>query len=225
MAKREDIEYAVSITRVVQAPRQTLETFGTTTIRYYLVSELMDAVGKVRIREGKVYSERPQIITPNAYASALLEGFGEHAQAYAEWLREHGELLKIMRYGLQFRKNELHTETVSEVLDDVCGRVRQQVETANEPLTAVIVGADELWEVSLLKFLVDFIGRSAPRNLRDLQAREQEEGRGERREIELAFRQAAEDPARIAALGELLQRRGLFEAYEDRFYALVRRPK
>lgn len=67
-------------------PKRHLETFGNTIINYYLVSELMDAVGKVRVREGRMQALRPQIITPSAYSSTLLEGFGEQAQKYLEWL-------------------------------------------------------------------------------------------------------------------------------------------
>ena len=74
MGKEEDIWYAVNVTRVVVPPQRSLETFGTTTIQYQLLSELMDEVNKVRIRQGTVYAERPQIITPNHFASLLLDG-------------------------------------------------------------------------------------------------------------------------------------------------------
>ncbi len=225
MGKEEDFQYAVRRTRLILPPRQTLQTFGTTTLRYHLLSELMDNVGQVRVRAGKVYSERPQIINPFALADQMLNGFGEQAQHYAEFLREHGDLVRIMRYGLQFRKDEVSAEIVHEPLDDLANRLRARVEGENDPLTAVIVGADELWEVSLLKFLVDYIERSLPTNISELQERERAERPDPRREIEDEFQRAAVDASRIKALGQLLQRRGLFEQYEDRFYALVRRAR
>jgi len=64
MGKKEDFDYAMNVTRIVMAPQSTIETFGTTTVNYMLISELMDQVNTVRVREGKMYSERPQIITP-----------------------------------------------------------------------------------------------------------------------------------------------------------------
>ena len=50
MGQIEDIAYAVQITEVARAPKEILETFGATRIRFHLVSELMDAVGQVRVR-------------------------------------------------------------------------------------------------------------------------------------------------------------------------------
>ena len=223
MGQEDDFQYAVRLTRVVLAPRQTLETFGTTTIRYFLVSELMDQPNAVRIREGKVYSERPQIITPNALADQMLNGFGESAQRYVDWLREHGEMMRILRYGLQFRKDEITSEVVHEPVEALLERVQLQVTQGKDPLAAVLFGADEMWEVSLLKFLVDYIERSAPGNFKAIQDKARSESLAVRREIEQEFMAAAVNPRQIRALGVKLQRLGMFEEYEDRFYTLLRR--
>src|SRR5210317_41201 len=104
MPAEHDFWYAVNLTKVVLPPRQTLETFGASTIRYHIVSELLDDVDRVRIRTGKVFSERPQIITPGNFAQQLLDGFGDQAKEYAEWLMQHNEMVNILKYGLQFRK-------------------------------------------------------------------------------------------------------------------------
>ncbi len=227
MGKPEDIWYAVNTTRVILAPRQTLETFGATTIRYHIISELMDEANKVRVREGKVVSERPQIITPRQIASQLLEGFGDQAREYAEWLQSHNEIVRILRYGLQFRKDEISQEVVSDSIDAVSERVTDTVGAGQDPLTTVLVGADEMWEVSLLKFLVDYIEHSAPGNIQDINQRAREEAyyrnAQARQEIEDDFRRAAVDPSYVKPLGAKLRRNGIFEQYEDRFYALVRR--
>jgi hypothetical protein len=42
-----------------------------------------------------------------------------------------------------------------------------------------------------------------------------------RREIEELFLAASRDASRIGALGKKLQHYGLFEEYQDRFFALV----
>lgn len=227
MGKPEDIWYAVNTTRVILAPRQTLETFGATTIRYHLISELMDEANKVRVREGKVVSERPQIITPRQMASQLLDGFGDQAREYAEWLQSHNEMVRILRYGLQFRKDEISQEIVSDSIDAVSERVTDTVSGGQDPLTTVLIGADEMWEVSLLKFLVDYIEHSAPGNIQDISQRAREEAyyrnAQARQEIEDDFRRAAVDPSHVKPLGAKLRRNGIFEQYEDRFYALVRR--
>ena len=79
-----DFWYAVNNTEVVLAPRRHLETFGNTLINYHMVSELMDNVGQVRVREGRMQALRPQIVTPSAYSSMILEGFGEQAEKYLD---------------------------------------------------------------------------------------------------------------------------------------------
>ena len=40
--------------------------------------------------------------------------------------------------------------------------------------------------------------------------------------IDVAFLEASRDPSRINDLAEMLKRNGLWEKYEDRFFALVK---
>ena len=233
MGKQEDIWYAVNITKVVHSPQQTLETFGTTIIRYHFLSELMDEVNKVRLREGSVYSERPQIITPSHFASQLLDGFGDKAQEYAEWLLSHGEMVRILKYGLHFRKGKIAEELISGSIEGVADKIKDKVMSRDDNFSAVVIGADELWEVSLLKFIVDYLQKSAPLNLEDLakQANRLSIGAASnsirdqsiREKIETEFEAAALDRSRLEGLGRRLQEYGLFEDYEDKFYELVRR--
>ena len=84
-----DFWYAVHNTHILLSPTSSLETFGSTTLNYHLVTEQMDSVQKIRIREGRVKAFRPEIMTPNSFLDALLEGFGEEANAYGDWLRKH----------------------------------------------------------------------------------------------------------------------------------------
>ena len=233
MGKHEDIWYAVNITKVIHSPRQTLETFGTTTIRYHFLSELMDQVNKVRVREGSVYSERPQIITPSHFTSQLLDGFSEKAQEYAEWLMNQGEMVRILKYGLHFRKDKIAEELIAGSIEDVADSIKDKVITKDDNFSAVVIGADELWEVSLLKFVVDYLQKSAPSNLQDLakQANTVSIGtsarsirdQSARERIDAEFEAAVHDRSRIEGLGKLLQKYRLFEEYEDKFYSLVRR--
>jgi len=233
MGRQEDIWYAVNITKVVYSPQQTLETFGTTTIRYHFLSELMDEVNKVRLREGSVYSERPQIITPSNFASQLLEGFDDKAQEYADWLLSHGEMVRILKYGLHFRKDKIAEQLISGAIVDVADSIRDKIVAKEDDFSAVVIGADELWEVSLLKFIVDYLQQSASSNIAELtrsantiniggsasSIREQ----SLRERIEAEFDAATKDRSRIEKLGNLLQEHGLFEEYEDKFYNLVQK--
>ena len=65
---RDDFDYAIENTHVIVAPEQKIATFGSTSFNFYLISELMDRVNQVRIRNGKIHAERPQILTRNIIA-------------------------------------------------------------------------------------------------------------------------------------------------------------
>jgi hypothetical protein len=131
----------------------------------------MDHVDQVRIRNGKIHAERPQILTPEHYSNLLLEGFGEKAQHYVDQLRERLRNIAVLRYGFQFRKTDVTEETLRDSIDAVINRTKRHVENANEPLSAVIQGVDDAWEVCLLKFTIDMIERSSGGNIGDFRKR------------------------------------------------------
>jgi hypothetical protein len=131
----------------------------------------MDRVDQVRVRNGRIHAERPQILTPEHFSRLLLEGFGEKAQHYADQLREYARNIAVLRYGFQFRKTNVTEETIRDSIDAVIARTKHRVENAEEPLSAIIQGVDDAWEVCLLKFTIDMIERSAGGNLGDFRKR------------------------------------------------------
>ena len=168
---QDNFDYAIENTHVIVAPERQIATFGNTSFNFYLISELMDRVDRVRVRNGKLHAERPQILTPDHYTRLLLEGFGEQAQHYADQLRHSLRNIAVLRYGFQFRKTDVTEEMSRDSLDTVINRTRQRVEDGNEPLSAVIQGVDDAWEVCLLKFTIDMIERSSGGNLGDFRKR------------------------------------------------------
>ena len=168
---RDDFDYALENTRVILAPDRQIATFGSTSFNFYLISELMDRVNQVRIRNGKIQAERPQILTPEHYCRLLLEGFGEQAQRFVDQMREHARNIAVLRYGFQFRKTDVIEETLRDSIDAVINRTKRRVESENEPLSAIIQGVDDAWEVCLLKFTIDLIERSSGGNLGDFRKR------------------------------------------------------
>src|SRR2546427_8345352 len=169
--KKDDFDYAIENTQVILAPERQIATFGTTSFHFYLISELMDRVDQVRIRNGKIHAERPQILTPEHYCRLLLEGFGEKAERYIEQLREHARNIAVLRYGFQLRKTDLSEQTLRDSIDTVINRIRRKVESEDEPLSAIIQGVDDAWEVCLLKFTIDLVERSSGGNLGDFRKR------------------------------------------------------
>ena len=168
---KDNFDYAIENTQVILAPEQQIATFGSTSFNFYLISELMDRVDQVRVRNGKIHAERPQILAPEHFSRLLLEGFGEKAQRYADQLRENLRNMAVLRYGFQFRKTDVTEETLRDSMDAVVTRTKRNVENANEPLSAVIQGVDDAWEVCLLKFTIDMIERSSGGNIGDFRKR------------------------------------------------------
>jgi len=225
MSLDDNIWYAVNQTRIITEPKQTIETFGVTRIRYYIVSEVMDRPNQVKIHEGIISSEKPSIITPQHFAQQVLDGFGEKAREYADWLSHNGEFIKIVQYGLQIKKEEIKEETVSGTLDEVIGRVMDAASNSRD-MSTIIQGVENMWEVSLMKFMEYFIARSVNKNFNELQSHQQVlQDQAEKdaiNAIEDEFYNARGHKQKIIDLGSRLQDMGIFARYEDRFYALLR---
>lgn len=214
-----DFWYAVHNTAIVVPPERRLETFGATIIDYRLVTEPMDTVGQVRIRTGRLHAHRPEIITPGDFFRAALEGFeSAEAERYLDWLRQHESDLLILKYGFHIRKDAHTEELLRDNVEAVVERIRAELRERPQPFGALLVGVDDPWEVCLIKLIVDMVQRSAPGHARELRA----DPHGYRREIEEEFRAAARDPELIPRLADKLRKHGLFEAYQDRFFSLVR---
>ena len=171
MLNEDTFQYAIENTQVIMAPQRRIETFGTTSFRFFLVTELMDDASQVRVRDGHLHAERPQIITPGHYHRMLAEGFGEKAEEFVRWMQDNAQHLAVMKYGFQFRKTDVSENVVHSPVEDVLARLRENVDKAEDPLSAIIVGVDEGWEVCLLKFATDMIQDSAGSNFDDYRKR------------------------------------------------------
>jgi len=214
-----DFWYAINNTEVLVHPRNPLETFGTTTLHYHLVAEMMDSVNQIRVREGKIHAFRPQILTPDVLGQTMLEGFSEEqAEHYLSWLRQNEENLVLLKYGFSVRKESINEHIITDAVENVIDRVRTDVEQSIHPMHAMIRGVDEPWEVCLLQLLVDVVQQSARTNAQNLRADPQ----GVRHRIDRMFREASRNPEHIPALSKALEQAHLFKEYEERFFALVR---
>jgi hypothetical protein len=223
-----DFWYAVHNTKIVRGPSRALETFGATRINYRHLAELPDDPRKIRIREGRLEAHKPAIITPEEYAESQMDGFGEEARKYLDFLKANRDNIRILQYGFQLRQEAFSEQVVTDTLDAVTARVVADVEATNDDFAAVIQGVDEPWDVSLVHFFWLHVNASAPVNVREFEAARQREmedstPRAVREEVEAAFAKAQENPALVHELGALLQRKGVFDRYQDRFFRLVRR--
>lgn len=218
-------------TVVVKMPRQSLASFGTTVVTYNMVTrplyEALDA-DKSReesvLRRGTVKAERPQIVTPQYLARS--EGFGPEAE---EFMRE------LIRQGqaddpgiLYTYSNELtQTEIVANRPEEVTKRIGEEIDRESRALEAVILGVDELWDVSLMKFIFDLTNTSAPANVSDFAS----SGRlrvdnGVPMDVHMRigemFLQLQNGDIDPSVLHQELEAWQIFDEYQDRFFQALK---
>jgi hypothetical protein len=220
--KQFDFWYAVNNTELISAPTGQLETFGDTVVNYYLVCQQMDSIDKVVVREGHLKALKPAIITPHSLGQVDVGDLGAEAQQYADWLKRHANDLRILQYGFMLQKQELKEYTVTDHLDNVLDRVKSDVASMDDPLSAILVGVDDPWQVCLMKLMVELVQHSAKSNIQDFQQQSLDLKKRQIENIDQAFLEASRDPSRINALADMLKLNNLWEKYEDRFFALVK---
>jgi len=224
----ERIREAVRHTETLRLPKQSLATFGTTNIYYYLVTEpaykeLVANVTETVIREGRVIAQRPRVVTP--YYLSHLQGFSAEARRYFDTLtKQHGANAPGLIYSYRNEPKEL--SIVSDSLRSVVAKLNAEIDKQGDPLTSIIKGEDDLWDVSLLKFIYEITRSSIEDNLWQLGTRGllNVDSSGvpadARVRIEELFRKVTTGQIEPRELKEELDRWDLFPQYEDRFFAL-----
>lgn len=170
MIKADDFNYAMENTRVVIAPSSTIETYGQTSFRFRLVTEPMDEIGSVRLRRGIIHAERPRILAPHYVSKLLLEGFGERAKGFAEWMEEQNNF-HILKYGFSLKKTDLSEILLKEPKETLLERLEEEIRRDDDPMDTLIEGIDDAWEVCLMKFTMDLMQRSAGGNIAEWKRR------------------------------------------------------
>ncbi len=227
----ERIQNAIKQTEVLRPPKQHLSTFGTTNVYYYMVTEpsyteVTKETAETVVREGRVVAERPKIVTP--YYLQHLEGFSGDARRYFEALiSEHGANAPGLFYSYKNEPKELNI--VSDNLLSVVDKLNEKIDKRGDALAAIVRGVDELWDVSILKFIYEITRSSVKDNLMQMGARGllDVDASGVPAEVRMRlnglFNLVERGELEPRKLKEELDRWGLFELYEDRFLAIFKR--
>lgn len=223
MEADEKIKSAIENTLVLRPPKQQLATFGITNVYYYMITELMHEVNVVR--EGRVIAARPKIVTPTYLIN--VEGFSGPARRFIQMAAEQNPHEPGILYSYKNETGEMNI--VSEPLGNILDNINRRIDNRNDPLSAIIKGVEELWDVSLMKFTFELTRTSAYRNLSEfygrgrLAADNQGVPRDARENIEELFEMAGKDPTYAPELVSELHRWNLWSAYQDRFLNLFKR--
>ena len=231
------IRHAVEHTEILRAPKQSLYTFGTTNIHYYLVtepvySELVNDITETIVREGRVIAERPKIVTrlklSQVYPILAVILASSEARRYFEALvEEHGANIRGLFYTYKNEPKEL--TIVSDNLLSVVEKINAEIDRRGDPLMTIIKGEDQFWDVSLMKFIYEMTRSSLQDNLRQMGSRGllNMDTAGipldARIRINELFQKVARGESDPSELKDELDRWGLFEEYQDRFFSVFRK--
>ena len=96
-----------------------------------------------------------------------LEGFQEKAGEFIDWLKTNKLEPVFFQYGFVFKRTHVTEGILNDNMETVRDRVLADVKATGDPMLAVIEGVDDAWEVCLLKFAIDMIGKSTDINVFD----------------------------------------------------------
>jgi len=223
MESDDKIRSAIENTLVLRPPRTRLATFGITNIYYYMITELMHEVNVVR--EGRVIAARPKIVTPTYLIN--VEGFSGQARRYIQMAAEQNPHEPGILYSYKNEAGEMNI--VSESLGSILDKINRRIDSHSDPLSAIIKGVEDMWDVSLMKFTFELTRNSVYHNFSELYGRgsliadNQGVPRDARENIEELFKIADKDPSYAPELVSELHRWNLWSAYQDRFLNLFRK--
>jgi hypothetical protein len=223
MEMDEKIQHAIENTEVIRPPRQSLSTFGSTNINYYLITSLMDQANIVR--EGRVIAAKPKIVTP-AYLINL-EGFSGQARRFFEMMAEQYPREPSIFYTYKNEPGDMNV--ISETIEEIIDKINKRIEGSSNPLSAIIKGVEEMWDVSLLKFTYELTRKSVYDNVTEMKQggllNIDKTGipHDTRLYIEELFEKARKEISYASVLAEELKHWGLFAEYQDRFFSLFKK--
>jgi len=216
-------------TKVILTPKNTLSTYNQTKVRYHIVTEpsykeVSDHNSEESvIRHGLVIAQTPQVVT-NDFLYRM-SGFGDEAKAYLKELNNvYGKNEPALLYNYKNESTDL--EIVSGNPQEVSERIKRRL-IRSQANHAVIRGINNLWDVSLLKFIFEYTKTSAKSNFQDLNSSGMFEVNNGvpvavRKRIEELINQAKLGKVRPKDLHKELKDWDLFDEYQDQFFSIIK---
>ncbi|TDO94376.1 hypothetical protein DFR79_10354 [Halanaerobium saccharolyticum] len=243
MKDKQRIKEVLENTEILLEPDDLISTEHDTTLHYYVLSkpyyldEFPEEGPETKVREGKITWEKPKLLTPDYMIN--MSGFSGEAKDAMQIIAQENPDLAGLLYKMNYKKQSISTFTIAREIEAAEAEIREDIDEDDSSLTVIIKGVDELWDVSLMKFIQTLMLKSAyksqlpdyeekgflstddkgysvvTRNLEGLPIAASEE-------IEKMFemvKNGDEDPSKLK---RELDRWGVFNAYQDRFFDLFR---
>ena len=149
-------------TRILRTRKNLLFTFGTTKLPYVCISTHPKEEGDIVIRNGVVETAPPQIIVPGE--DFRFEGFEDYQDDDAMLvLLARRIAIPPAHIKNQSSATEVVRMSVQAAVERSCNRLDQ----SNDSRTAVIIGPDDVWNLSVLLYVGSQITRSASSNIQE----------------------------------------------------------
>ncbi len=237
------IQYAFEHSEILKWPKQLLSSLGSSEIHYHVLTEpvyqeFTKGETETVVREGKVSWHRPQLLTPGYILR--IDGFSDEAKnTFSALANEMPDLASIL-YRFHFKREVDSMNFVSGNLESVAEKISKDIDKKGDNLSAIIKGVGDLWDISLSKFILDMMTRSARQSqFPELRKRglisynqfgQQVVSRDNqgipliaKKEIESMFAKVKNGDVEPKDLKYELDKWGLFEIYQDRFFDLFKR--
>ena len=243
MDERKRIKDALEETEILKKPDKMISTSDSTKMHYFVLTEpvYLDAFPEegpeTKIREGWISWDKPKLLTPDYIMN--MEGFSEEAKTAMKLMASKNPDLAGLFYKMNYKKEIGDTRTVPHSIKETSERIADDFDESSELINVIIKGVDELWDVSLMKFVQEFVIKSAAKNqIPDYQSKghlsKNEKGQpvvtrnlqglpqAANEEIEEMFQKVKKGDLDPSKLKKELDRWGVYKKYEDRFLDLFK---
>ena len=246
MSDQDKIKRALEQTKIFKSPEELLSSSEKTSMHYYVLTEpaylevYPEEGPETRIREGWITWDRPKLITPGYLMKA--EGFSDEARQALEMIASSKPDLASLIYKMSFQQKVDSVRTAAKTIEETAVQLDEESSEEDRFLTVILSGLEELWDVSLMKFVEEYMAESASEShVPDMEERgyltRNQSGQVQvtrtleglpiaaRDEIERLFDKVKGGEAEPSILKKELDRWGVYQLYEDRFLDLFRSSK
>ena len=159
---------AITQTEIVRFRISYLSAFEATAIPYIFLAESTVNLGDTVLRQGKVLVHKPAIILPEDMPQFEGFEFEKDYQANADMVRMfllvRGISFPSLKYEHEISKLDIYEGS----LEKAKAYFKQRLERTENVETGLIIGPEDVWQLSLFIYIGLLIGKSLPSDLRKL---------------------------------------------------------
>ena len=157
-------EQALKRTEIIRLRMTELSSFETTALPYIFLAESSLNMGDTVVRKGHVLVERPSLILP----TPQFQGFEFETDlklsedAVLNFLLVRGVRFPSLRYRHELSSLDLREGSLQQAIDHFSTQLKQ----AEDIQTGLVIGPEEVWQLSVMMLVGSCVIRSAEGDLR-----------------------------------------------------------